>query len=309
MGASIANATPFPCTTLVPHSDPSVSKLQTNHFADMPNNKKKNKGKKGAKAARRDPSVFSCCHGSNDENFAGAYQNAIDDYFRRLQTFNGDEPSEVSKGFCEDNPELIKDPEFCQHLFAWCAREHIDKRTMGIRVILSLGFMMRYHYVPMHQGKDVSVGSKNSEKLARYNRDIYTKRGLIRALARETPCNCLDDDKAEAKKMEKLGHCYGCERQFPKNDLQKCSRCSHVQYCGRDCQKSHWYVWFWTKIGLVPVQNNSVSFLHSSFNFWLNANGSRWSFNLQLALSESFSLVQIKKTTHPKESACSISKV
>jgi hypothetical protein len=68
--------------------------------------------------------------------------------------------------------------------------------------------------------------------------------GLINVLPRETPCDCMNDDYDKAKKgantTGKLGKCYNCGKNFPKETLLQCMKCKQVRYCNAECQKEDW---------------------------------------------------------------------
>lgn len=210
----------------------------------MPTNKKK--GKKKAKSQR-----FRCLHGSAEENFHGDYEDAIGDLFHRIQTFQGD-PNDreavagITKEFVADHTDLVFDTRFCSHLYSWCAREalkselRLDLHFANVKTILSLAISLRYYYIAESNGEDVGATSKNGEKIAKYNREIYTRQGAIRRIAREVPCDCFAAYVEEAKAKGKVGMCFGCKEQFPLSDLNECTGCGAVDYCGRKCQKKHW---------------------------------------------------------------------
>ena len=164
-------------------------------------------------------------------------------------------------------------PDFSKFLFAYCAQLYLENNSGGdgegdgdncdndevqvegeggenftdrqkgmMAMLLLKGLRVRYLQVPTEEGKDV-YGRDSSdcyEKYLKYTRDIMTDRGVINCLARETSCGCMNRFKARAKSMEKLGHCFGCMKNFPKETMMLCSRCKHVKYCSRKCQLDHW---------------------------------------------------------------------
>ena len=44
----------------------------------------------------------------------------------------------------------------------------------------------------------------------------------------------------EKEKQWKNGSCCGCEQEFPKTALKRCSHCDRVQYCSKECQRKNW---------------------------------------------------------------------
>lgn len=197
----------------------------------------------------------SCHHGSSEQEFnngGGEYLKAVEEYIHRAQILarkqqRPEDAANLSKKFADDYSTLMKDIEFGKFLFAYCTREYFNSNTLkkpvqrtNIRILLALGFLIRYHYIPLNEGKNVGCGSEYMEDLSKYNRDIYTDRGIINCLARETPCKCMKDGKKEAKTMDKIGYCFGCKQEFPKDNLLVCSGCNDVKYHSRDCQLKYW---------------------------------------------------------------------
>jgi len=225
----------------------------------MVSNKKKGKNKKAA--ANNDQaatSSSSCYHGSTEEQFdgrgGGEYLKAVEEFFYRSQKQGRKQDSStaqmdaanLSKNFSNDYIHLMKDPGFGKFVIAWCTREYLKSKLKkpvhrsNVKVLLALGLLIKFHYVPRGMGEDVGPGSTNMENISKYNRDIYTDRGIINCLTRWTPCKCMNGGKTDAKKMEKLGYCFGCESQFPKETLFVCAGCHDVKYHNRDCQIQHW---------------------------------------------------------------------
>mmetsp|Transcript_38709 Transcript_38709/g.43583 ORF Transcript_38709/g.43583 Transcript_38709/m.43583 type:complete len:118 (+) Transcript_38709:1-354(+) len=86
----------------------------------------------------------------------------------------------------------------------------------------------------------IGPGSENCDKWNKYNRDIHSERGIIKCLAREIPCNCMDSEKVKAREMDKTNPCRGCHNHFHKTSLFFCSGCQSVQYCSKACQVDAW---------------------------------------------------------------------
>lgn len=115
--------------------------------------------------------------------------------------------------------------------------ERYSSFEQELQRILLLGINSKYHYSPL---------SADREKSEKFTRDIHTDsvRGIINCLYRETSpfCNCMKPFKIEAIKMEKVGKCLGCNKDFPKTELKRCSHCLSVQYCSTLCMKNHWSI-------------------------------------------------------------------
>ena len=178
----------------------------------MVNNTKKGKSKKAAVKAPIDQgATSSCCHGSTKEEFGGSgeYLDAVQEYFYRGQeqgqkqdntTLQAD-AARMSKIFADDHIHLMKDSGFGNFVFAWCTREYLKSKLKkpvhrtSVKALLSMGLLVRYHYIPAGAGEDFGPGSVSMDNLTKLNRDIYTDRGIINCLARGTPCNCMDEGK------------------------------------------------------------------------------------------------------------------
>mmetsp|Transcript_51818 Transcript_51818/g.58764 ORF Transcript_51818/g.58764 Transcript_51818/m.58764 type:complete len:187 (+) Transcript_51818:1-561(+) len=141
---------------------------------------------------------------------------------------------------------LLKDPTFREHLFAHAT----DLFMMIVAVAESRGGdpypMTKLQNTVGHVlrlGMEVKYGRRELKKYQKYIRDIGTQRGIINCLARETlssSCQCMARHKVAAKTMDKLGRCQGCNKDFPKTALKRCSRCLNIQYCSMECMKSNW---------------------------------------------------------------------
>jgi len=156
-------------------------------------------------------------------------------YFQRLEKFN------------DDHKHLMMlDADFCRFVFAYCTifyqkYYHLSANyKMDLTILLSLGIKMRYSHQVEKTIDNVGPGSENKEKSDKYMRDIRSERGIIKCLARETPCDCMDPKKEEAKGMDKINPCNGCNKRFPKTNLFFCKGCQIVKYCSKACQINEW---------------------------------------------------------------------
>ena len=67
------------------------------------------------------------------------------------------------------------------------------------------------------------------------------RRDLVKFVAKRLPCSCLKTlHSAARKKLNKMGACIGCKKQFPRSQLYVCTGCMHVHYCSRECQRANW---------------------------------------------------------------------
>mmetsp|Transcript_44455 Transcript_44455/g.48115 ORF Transcript_44455/g.48115 Transcript_44455/m.48115 type:complete len:100 (+) Transcript_44455:2-301(+) len=74
----------------------------------------------------------------------------------------------------------------------------------------------------------------------KYVRDIETARGRINCIAREIPCDCMEEKRIEAKLMEKVAVCFFCRKEFLKQKMLRCKGCNCVQYCSKECSINDW---------------------------------------------------------------------
>jgi hypothetical protein len=164
--------------------------------------------------------------------------------------------------FAQVHGEILKDPEFATYVFGSALMGYNRNKKMimdgdfieacyitGVHASIELGLYLRYHFIPGSNGKDADPGSQLDKKYTKYHRDLHgvggNTRGLINVLARETSCDCMNDDYDRAKKGRqnttgKLGNCYTCNKNFPKETLFQCMNCKQVRYCNAECQKEDW---------------------------------------------------------------------
>jgi len=66
------------------------------------------------------------------------------------------------------------------------------------------------------------------------------ERDVVRFLKKRISCSCLNDMHKQAKKLPKVGMCYGCKKKKERKDLMICNSCRIAQYCCIDCQEQDW---------------------------------------------------------------------
>jgi len=232
------------------------------------NNKKKGKNSKSNHARplltaggnRHIDSVFmrsiTCTHGSTIENFlnGSGYQDAIDEWVNNeLNVANAEDLIMLMLAYNEKHKALMKDPAFITHVFAYGTATFLKYNGSGSTALTQKSILKLIRY-GLGLGLTMRYGSE-TEKHMKYARDIHTERGIINCLHRETTmhCSCMEPYKEAAKTMDKVGVCYGCRNEFPKNRLFRCSQCRAVQYCGKDCMKEHWPK---HKVYCVPIDQH-----------------------------------------------------
>jgi len=198
-----------------------------------------------------------CYHGSTEDQFndrENDYFVALAEWYHYGRRYGSEN---VWQKYVDDHEEFMEDPEFANFIFALCAREYLkegdgdgDGDTSGdntstlnyktLSHMLFLALRVRYIYVPKREGYYTSYDSPYYEVCNRYWRSLFTERGVVKCLVRETPCDCIKEEKLETKKMENIGFCAHCNGEFPEKSLLVCSACHDVNYCSRECQTTDW---------------------------------------------------------------------
>ena len=185
-----------------------------------------------------------CFHGSTFDHFPDgrAYRDIIRDFFA-VTTKNFPDCTAAAEKFTANHHEYFTDSNFFRYIFALCTSWQLKtKRTpVEMKVLIVLTITVKYLYEPLMSG---GQGEPDTDKMKRYIRAIMHEddRGVINCLAKETKpyCNCMKDQKTEAKGMDKTGICLGCENIFPRKDMLKCSGCKFAMFCDDSCYDKHW---------------------------------------------------------------------
>jgi len=174
-----------------------------------------------------------CYHGcSTKKEFnCGEYYKIIDRWDNNVDI----------REFLDNNRCFTSDTAFATFIIAHVTSDYLkgkDDDILQDRLILLLH--IRYKVIPRLEGKDVSAGSECTRNFYKYMRDILTNRGRINCIAREIPCDCMEEKRIEAKLMEKVAWCFCCKKEFLKEKLLRCLGCNCVQYCSKDCSITDW---------------------------------------------------------------------
>lgn len=190
-------------------------------------------GKKSKRKSNNTPPP--CYHGCTKKEFnnCGAHSEI-------LEGFTNTKEEEHIKCM-KNNKHVLGDPTFGRVLSARIAADSLKgKDDTLLRSRLFLLVHIRYFLIPTYEGKDVGPESEYTTNYNKYCRDITTKRGRIKCIAREIPCHCLDERKIQAQSMDKVATCYGCHEEFSKKKILRCLGCDRVQYCSKECSIKDW---------------------------------------------------------------------
>ena len=92
-------------------------------------------------------------------------------------------------------------------------------------------------------GLEVVIHSRQVQsKIRDLNGNAYSSgsRDALKFYSKRTTCSCLKAMHQEARRIPKMGLCYGCTEKKERMTLSVCSRCMVAQYCSRECQVAHW---------------------------------------------------------------------
>merc|ERR1719491_1730549 len=176
----------------------------------------------GKKSKSKSTKPSLCYHGckTKKEFNSGAHYKLMESYDQRNTQEERDE-------FCKTNKRVLTDPALGRFVITRITNDFLKgKDDLTLRFHLLLLLYIRYYYIPKHEGKDVdSSESEYLIDLKKYFRDVQTERGRINCIAREIPCDCMKEKLIEAKLMEKVASCYGCQKEFSKNQMLRCKGC------------------------------------------------------------------------------------
>ena len=220
--------------------------------------------------AKKQKENVVCCHSSSAEHFvAGSeYLKMVQSYvvlFKKYDNDNEDQRNAANNKFFDDkeNKNVYLDGEFTNYVFALgvslylnlsseekeryyklpSREQQIGTAYFELQLIIELGLHIKYFVVPFFdKTQSLQEQHKNRKDGNKYLKDIDTERGLIKCLHRETRdyCGCMASKNDEAKGMEKMERCCGCQREFLKKLMKKCDGCESVVYCSEQCQINNW---------------------------------------------------------------------
>mmetsp|Transcript_44449 Transcript_44449/g.48108 ORF Transcript_44449/g.48108 Transcript_44449/m.48108 type:complete len:225 (+) Transcript_44449:43-717(+) len=188
----------------------------------------------GKKSKRKGNNVPTCYHGLSKKEFnCGEHHKILDRWDNKV---DAREFLNKNDCFC-----FMSDTAFATFIIAHVTTDYLkgkDDAILKSRLLLLLH--MRNVFIPKHEGNVVGPESEYTKNYHKYLRDVTTERGRINIMAREIPCDCMEAKRIEAKLMDKVAICFGCKKEFLKEELLRCKRCDYAQYCSKKCSKKHW---------------------------------------------------------------------
>jgi len=189
----------------------------------------------GKKSKNKNNKPTLCYHGCTKKEF-----NNCGEHYNVLERWDKDNKKDY-KGFYNKNKRYMENPSFGRFVIARIADDYLkDKAHDHLYHRLCLLLEIRYYHIPRHEGKDVGPESEYDRNSNKYRRDIQTERGRINCMAREIPCDCMEEKRIAAKSMEKVAMCWCCRKEFLKKKMFRCKGCNYVQYCSPECYKKDW---------------------------------------------------------------------
>ena len=191
--------------------------------------------------------IHSCSHGSMSDHFHDgvAYRDVIRDYLSMPRT---DQSGRAE--FVKGRLGYFGDLNFAHYIFAVCTSLYLQTKIRNRDIIedtkelLSVAVEIKYFYNALFAQSDdepeLDLGQHH-----RYQHAIWYngERGVINCLSRETKpfCDCMKDKKKEAKGMDRMELCDGCNILFPREIMKECSGCNmYPMFCSIGCYKESW---------------------------------------------------------------------
>jgi len=187
---------------------------------------------------RKSNKVLPCYHGCTKKEF-----NNCGEYFKVLESYDKDNNTHEKRvEFREKNKRYMIDSIFGCFVIAHITDEYLKGNITTALLIERLFLLLdiRYCYLPQEEGKDIGPDSDYTRNFNKYSRDVHTERGRINLMAREIPCDCLEEQRIAAKSLAKVAMCYFCWNEFPKQAMLRCKGCELEQYCSQECSIKAW---------------------------------------------------------------------
>ena len=188
-------------------------------------------GKKSKSKSSKSTPCYHGCATKKDFN-SGKHYTILESYDKQRLTKEGYEE------FLKTNALYMVNPIFGCFVIAHVTDDYLKGKNHDLlfyRLLLVLD--IKYQHIPWQEGQDVGHESEYTRSYNKHFRDIATERGRIKVIAREIPCNCMDEKLKEAKLMEKNAMCFFCMEEFSKEKMLRCKGCNDAQYCSKECSK------------------------------------------------------------------------
>mmetsp|Transcript_39806 Transcript_39806/g.44840 ORF Transcript_39806/g.44840 Transcript_39806/m.44840 type:complete len:230 (-) Transcript_39806:107-796(-) len=174
-------------------------------------------GKTSKQRQSTDNKSRPCYHGCTKQEFHSVEHEKILD---SLATSNKVEINALIKKY----ERYMVDPTFGRFVIARIADDYLQDHDFGqlLHRRLLLLLQIRYVKIPWLEGKDVGPESHDRKNFLQYCRDIRTERGRLQCIAREIPCDCMEEKRREAEKRMAAQHLYHLlENRRQPNNLEK----------------------------------------------------------------------------------------
>mmetsp|Transcript_47683 Transcript_47683/g.54059 ORF Transcript_47683/g.54059 Transcript_47683/m.54059 type:complete len:230 (+) Transcript_47683:108-797(+) len=174
-------------------------------------------GKTSKQRQSTDNKSRPCYHGCTKQEFHSVEHEKILD---SLATSNKVEINALIKKY----ERYMVDPTFGRFVIARIADDYLQDHDFGqlLHRRLLLLLQIRYVKIPWLEGKDVGPESHDRQHFLQYCRDIRTERGRLQCIAREIPCDCMEEKRREAEKRMAAQHLYHLlENRRQPNNLEK----------------------------------------------------------------------------------------
>jgi len=173
-------------------------------------------GKTSKQRQSTDNKSRPCFHGCTKQEFHSVEHEKILD---SLATSNKVDINALIKKY----ERYMVDPTFGRFVIARIADDYLHDNDFGqlLHRRLLLLLQIRYVKIPWLEGKDVGPESHDREKFLQYCRDIRTERGRLQCIAREIPCDCMEEKRKEAEQRMEAQHLYHLLENRQPNNLEK----------------------------------------------------------------------------------------
>jgi hypothetical protein len=186
--------------------------------------------------------MAQCFHGSTRENFEGDFQQRLDEL--RKETIGalkvGKSAGQVLMEFVRRCPWLFVDDGFCKHIFAWSTSQMVAKEYAMASMGVNWGLSLRYLTLPTLRDEDIGPESRAVRKYKKYERIAGTPAGAAICMHKHNSCDCLAVPVSDAKRAGITEACECCREEFPRGELNCCTRCELSLYCSKECQAEDW---------------------------------------------------------------------